>query len=379
MRIEKSSDSRALAIATIVMGIIAGASSGLLSIVLDATERVFFHFTETNAIPVAFSATPLNRLLAPIIGALIVSVVWYFMQLHYRPVKLGKAVDGEKMPMGATIMHVTAQVFYVGTGGSIGRELAPREAGAMWAQSWIRLGDQIGWLKLAPEDRRLLIAAAAGAGFAGVYIAPITGAMFCLEILYKKIDKKAVIVSLTMAAIATMVGAIVKGWQPYYLVASRQFSLRLIPFVVIVAPLMGFLGTWYKRLIGRASALRVKDRRIFITMPLAGALTGAVACFFPRNHGEWPGRGPDGNQCDQCFSFGSCFTAVRLFCQRAGYFGNNQWWRLWWDTDAINCHGFVFRRTVRDDFYSGNAWRTVDAVCCLRGSLFSWQLLSRHH
>ena len=289
MRIEKSSDSCALAIATIVMGIIAGASSGLLSIVLDATERVFFHFTEPNAIPVAFSATPLNRLLAPIIGALIVSVVWYFMQLHYRPVKLGKAVDGEKMPMGATIMHVTAQVFYVGTGGSIGRELAPREAGAMWAQSWIRLGDRIGWLKLAPEDRRLLIAAAAGAGFAGVYIAPITGAMFCLEILYKKIDKKAVIVSLTMAAIATMVGAIVKGWQPYYLVASRQFSLRLIPFVVIVAPLMGFLGTWYKRLIGRASALRVKDRRIFITMPLAGALTGAVACFFPEIMGN--GRG----------------------------------------------------------------------------------------
>ena len=211
------------------------------------------------------------------------------MQLHYRPVKLGKAVDGEKLPMGATIMHVTAQVFYVGTGGSIGRELAPREAGAMWAQSWIELGDRIGWLKLAPEDRRLLVAAAAGAGFAGVYIAPITGAMFCLEILYKRIDKKAAIVSLSMAAIATMVGAVVKGWQPYYLVASKQFSIRLILFVIVVAPIMGYLGTWYKRFISRASALRIKDRRIFITMPLAGALTGAVACFFPEIMGN--GRG----------------------------------------------------------------------------------------
>ena len=53
---EESSDSRALAIATAVMGVIAGASSSLLSIVLDATEKVFFNFTETNAITVAFSA-----------------------------------------------------------------------------------------------------------------------------------------------------------------------------------------------------------------------------------------------------------------------------------------------------------------------------------
>lgn len=284
-------NNRAMAIATVVMGIIAGASSGILSLILDAAEKIFLHFHENYRVPVAVHATPLNRLLSVLIGSLIVATVWYLMQhkYHYKPVKLGKAVNGEKMSVGWTIVHTVAQVFYVGTGGSVGRELAPREAAAMWAQTWTRLGNKVGWLKLTPEDRRLLIAAAAGAGFAGVYIAPVTGAMFCLELLYKQINKKAVIVSLTMSSLATMVGATVKGWHPYYLVTAKQFSLKMIPFVIIMAPIMGYLGTWYKRFINQASAKRVKDQWIFLTLPLAAALTGIVAWFFPQIMGN--GRG----------------------------------------------------------------------------------------
>lgn len=46
------------------------------------------------------------------------------------------------------------------------------------------------FFKLAPSDAELLLAAAAGAGFAGVYIAPLTGMFFCIEILLKKSDCK---------------------------------------------------------------------------------------------------------------------------------------------------------------------------------------------
>lgn len=289
MQRENLKNHRALAVATVMIGIIAGISSGLLSLVLDATEHFFLHFEESNAIPVAVMDAPWNRLVSPIIGAIIVAVVWYVMQRKYKPVNLAKAVDGEKMSPWYTVLHVVAQVFYVGTGGSIGRELAPREAGAMLAQQWIKLGQKFSWLKLTPADCRLLVAAAAGAGFAGVYIAPITGAMFCLEILYQQINKKAIVVSLTMAGIATMVGAIVKGWQPYYLVPQKDFALNLMWFVLITAPIMGWLGTWYKSLIKKASAKRIKDRRIFISMPLVGLLTGGVAWFFPQIMGN--GRG----------------------------------------------------------------------------------------
>ena len=55
---------------------------------------------------------------------------------------------------------------------------------------------------LTADDRRLLIAAAAGAGFAGIYIAPITGMLFAVEILHKNVSKRSVAVSLTMSTIA---------------------------------------------------------------------------------------------------------------------------------------------------------------------------------
>lgn len=40
------------------------------------------------------------------------------------------------MPLVKTLIHVYTQIFFVGTGNSIGRELAPREAGAALAQKW---------------------------------------------------------------------------------------------------------------------------------------------------------------------------------------------------------------------------------------------------
>lgn len=63
-----------------------------------------------------------------------------------------------------------------------------------------------------------------------------------MELLYKRITPRAIAVSLTMSSIATMIGALVKGYVPYYLVSDRELSLRLLPYVIVVAPLMGWLG-----------------------------------------------------------------------------------------------------------------------------------------
>ena len=59
--------------------------------------------------------------------------------------------------------------------------------------------------------------AAAGAGFAGIYISPITGMFFSVEVLLKKMTLRTVGVSLTMSTIAMLIGSLVKGFQPYYI------------------------------------------------------------------------------------------------------------------------------------------------------------------
>lgn len=278
-----------LAIATVALGIIVGFSSLLVSVALDLTEKLFLHFQETNLIPVDISAGGMRRFTSVLIGGIIAAIIWYLLQRHYKPVKLGKTVAGQHMPLIKTMIHVYTQIFFVGTGNSIGRELAPREAGAALAQKWADHFRDNKFLDLDAEDRRMIIAAAAGAGFAGVYIAPITGAVFCMELLYKKINARVIAVSLTMSVIATLIGSIVKGYQPYYLVGSKSFSLQVLPLALFLGLVCGFLGTLFKKYIGLAKAHRTTKINILAQLPAIAAVTGGIAAFFPQIMGN--GRG----------------------------------------------------------------------------------------
>ncbi|WP_191363709.1 chloride channel protein [Limosilactobacillus oris] len=286
---EEKSSGWGLAVTTIILGTIVGTSSLLLSVLLDLTEHVFLHFRESNLVPVDISAGPGRRFLSVLAGGIIAAVIWYFLQRKYHPVSIAKALDGKTMPLGKTFVHVCTQIFFVGTGNSIGRELAPREAGAAIAQKWTRATHRYPWLYLNPEDQKMLIAAAAGAGFAGVYIAPITGAVFCIELLYKKVNARVVAVSMTMSVIATLIGSIVKGYEPYYLVGSQHYGLQLLPLVIILGILNGAAGTFFKAGVKLASKHRAVTKNVLVQLPLLAVLAGGVASFYPQVMGN--GRG----------------------------------------------------------------------------------------
>lgn len=286
---KKVSKNLPLAIATVVLGVVVGFSSLLVSVALDLTEKYFLSFEETNLVPVNWMASGLHRFLSVLVGGIIAAIVWYLLQRHYKPVKLGKAVKGAHMPLGKTMIHVYTQIFFVGTGNSIGRELAPREAGAALAQAWERFARGKQFLGLDAEDRRMIVAAAAGAGFAGVYIAPITGAVFCMELLYKKINARVIAVSLTMSVIATLIGSIVKGYKPYYLVGSKTFQLQILPLALVLGLVCGLLGTLFKKYIAVAKAHRATTKNVLVQLPIISAITGVIAAYFPQIMGN--GRG----------------------------------------------------------------------------------------
>ena len=65
----------------------------------------------------------------------------------------------------------------VGMGVSLGREGAPKQAGAVLANCFAGLS------RLSDEQRRLLVACGAGAGMAAAYGVPFGGALFALEVM----------------------------------------------------------------------------------------------------------------------------------------------------------------------------------------------------
>ena len=84
-------------------------------------------------------------------------------------------------------------------GSPLGREVAPRELGAVLA-TWFssRAG-------VTAEESRILIACGAGAGLAAVYNVPLTGAVFILEVLLGTFAPRALVPAIITSVVATIV------------------------------------------------------------------------------------------------------------------------------------------------------------------------------
>ncbi|GAB2027712.1 chloride channel protein [Lactovum odontotermitis] len=275
-----------LTISVLVLGILAGAGAGLLSLFLGAVERLFLHFEETMLHPSAAGTLPVQRLLSVLIGGCIAAVVWYFLRKKNRIPKITEVMAGKKMPFGATVLHVCTQIFFVGTGGSIGRELAPRELGALLAQKWETVLVKLGLSSLSAEEKSLMVAAAAGAGFSGAYIAPLTGMFFCIEILHRKISLQAVSLSLSMSIIAMLVGAWMKGNSAYYYVGRGKFSLLFLVFVLVMAPICGLVGAYFRKSFLWAEKNQTQTKQILWQLPAAALVTGLISLTFPQIMGN---------------------------------------------------------------------------------------------
>jgi chloride channel protein, CIC family len=82
-----------------------------------------------------------------------------------------------RMPALRTLGSAVLSVIIVGMGASLGREGAPKQAGAVFANFF---SDRI---QLSDEQRRLLVACGSGAGMAAAYGVPLGGALFSLEVM----------------------------------------------------------------------------------------------------------------------------------------------------------------------------------------------------
>ena len=218
------------------------------------------------------------------LAGLVAGLVWAWLRTRTRLVpSVGQAVKGAPMPPGRTVVHVLTQIFFVAAGGSIGREVAPREAGALLGGLWTRMGRRLG---LHDQDGPLLVASAAGAGFAGIYIAPLTGAFFGIEVLLRRVDAEVVTVNLAMSALATLVGGSIKGFAPYYKVGSESFRPWLMAVVLLIGPVMGLLGVGFRRMTSWAEAHRTNGPAAIWQLTGVALLTGLVALAVPQVMGN---------------------------------------------------------------------------------------------
>lgn len=156
----------------------------------------------------------LVRLALPGVGALLACLV----ARRFAPSAGGHGTDtviaayhhsATRLPLGVAPVKVIASSLVIGTGGSAGAEGPITQIGAVVGSAVARA------LRLSRHEARVLLAAGMAAGIGAIFRAPMAGALFAAEILYRGFDLEGdvLIPSMVASTISYMTYACVFGWE----------------------------------------------------------------------------------------------------------------------------------------------------------------------
>jgi H+/Cl- antiporter ClcA len=265
-----------LSIVTVLAGIGAGVGGGVLVLILHGIEHLAFQYDHGTLLQAASRLQPWQRFLPVAIAGVIGGVGWYALRRWATPVvSVAQAVAGRRMPWAVTLLNAVLQIAVVGLGGSIGREVAPREVGALFS-GW--LADRAG---LTDRERRIIVACGAGAGLAAVYSVPFGGALFTIEVLLSEISIGTVVPAFVASGVATAVASVVVPRTAWYHLPSYDWTWSLLVWAVIAGPLLGLAASGFTKAVAWAQRRRPTGWSILLVMPVVFVIVGVLAAYTP--------------------------------------------------------------------------------------------------
>ena len=275
----------ALALVTVVVGVTSGLGGTSLALVLRITQHLAYGY-DIGALPGHESflqgvtaSTPLRRVLALSLCGLLAGAGWWAIHRFCRPVpSVNEAIarDDPRMPLLATTADAILQIVTVGLGSPLGREVAPRQIGAMLAGLVSRRSG------LTVNESRRMVACGAGAGLAAVYNVPFGGAVFILETLLGEITLVTVFAAFGTSLLAALVARRVLGNEPQYRVPPYAVRPVLVAWSLVGGPIFGLAAHLFHRLVSAARAHAPRDRRLLLWCPVTFVAIGLVATSFPQ-------------------------------------------------------------------------------------------------
>lgn len=128
------------------------------------------------------------------------------------------------------IKALTAMIT-IGSGGSGGREGPIAQIGAGF-------GSMLGrWFKVPPNHRRILMAAGMSAGIGAIFHAPLAGALFAAEVLYRgpDLEHEVFVPAFVTSIVAYSIFSIIFGFHPLFITPDYQFDnpVMLLPYFIL--------------------------------------------------------------------------------------------------------------------------------------------------
>ncbi|MBN1561176.1 chloride channel protein [candidate division KSB1 bacterium] len=177
-------------------------------------------------------------LIAPAIGGLISGILVFTWAPEAEGHGTDAMIDAFHHKKGiirkrVPLIKAISSIFTIGTGGSAGREGPIAQIGAGFGSYLATI------LKLTDDERRTLLIAGAAGGIGAIFRSPLGGALFTVEVLYKRdFEAKSLIPALVSSIVAYSIFASRFGWGLMFHIP--QFVFRH-PVELVFYALLGFL------------------------------------------------------------------------------------------------------------------------------------------
>ena len=282
-----------LTLAALVTGVLSGLGAIALHYVLDFMQELTFGHSEVHHPMVTDGADPARRALVLAALSPFVALVWYYLQSGGRRVvgvnsQIAGATEEDRTPsLWQQISHSVIQIVAVGAGSPVGKEVAPRELGALAAGRCACFLERGGGTRpdgaplLGDRERRLLVAAGAASGLAAVYQVPIGGLVYLVEAMAAGLSLWSLYVGAVTVWTATVTANLVIANEPTYPVPQLPLDATTLTVAALTGVVLTPLALGFRALSQRAEKIKAKDRSLLWRIPVAFALVAVVSLWIP--------------------------------------------------------------------------------------------------
>jgi len=279
----------------VLIGVIAGVGSIIFHYLCQLGVHYFLDFLAgyRPAAPagehhlLAPTSTPFNRwilFVLPAAGGVISGWLVYTFAPEAEGHGTDAAIDAYHSKGGfirarVPIVKTIASAITLTTGGSGGREGPIAQIGAGFG-SFLATK-----LKLSDRERRIMMAAGVGAGVGSIFRAPLAGALFAAEVLYRdpEFESDVIIPAGISSVVAYCIFCLVFGWGSLFDSPPFKFQnpLELGPYSVLAVVLVITGVIYIKVFYGVVKLFHRWKIPNHIKPAIGGLLTGTIGLFLP--------------------------------------------------------------------------------------------------
>ncbi len=232
--------------------------------------------------------TPFNRwilLFLPVLGGLVSGWIVYTFAPEAEGHGTDAAIDGYHNKGGFVrgripfIKTITSAITLT-TGGSGGREGPIAQIGSGFGSF---LATKLG---LGNRERRIMMAAGMGAGIGSIFRAPLAGALFSAEVLYREpeFESEVIIPTGIASIVAYCIFCLVFGWGSLFETEDFLFNnvLELGPYTILALVLVGAGILYIKCFYGVHNLFKKIKIPNHVKPAIGGLLTGLIGLYLPQ-------------------------------------------------------------------------------------------------